>query len=89
MTPAEAATPIVVRTHDGLGDAASVAEWDALATRDPDATLFQRARWLARWESVLAGQRQVRTRTFRRDGGSSGCCARRVSCCACRPDRAS
>lgn len=68
MTSAVATTPIAVDTHDGLGDAALVAEWDALAARDPGATVFQRARWLGRWESVLAGQRQLRTRTFRRDG---------------------
>jgi len=59
---------ITLETHDGLGDAALAAEWDALTRTDPDATVFQRARWLGRWEAVLAGQRQLRTRTFRRDG---------------------
>lgn len=68
MTSAVAPTPLDVATHDGLGDAALIAEWDALAARDPGATLFQRARWLGRWESALAGRRQLRTRTFRRDG---------------------
>ena len=54
--------------HPGTGDDALVAEWDALAARDSDATVFQRARWLGRWESVLGAQRELRTRTFRRDG---------------------
>ena len=60
--------PLRTDTHAGVGDDALVAEWDALAARDPHATVFQHARWLARWESVLAGQRELRTRTFRRDG---------------------
>jgi len=61
---------IQVETHDGVGDAAFVAEWDALCAADEQATLFQRARWLARWDEVLAGarQRQLRVRGFRRDG---------------------
>lgn len=63
---------IVIDTHAGLEDAARIAEWDALADRDPGATVFQRARWFTCWESVLAGQRQLRTRTFRRDGGLVG-----------------
>ena len=63
---------LVVQTHDGVGDDALVAEWDALAARDPDATVFQRSRWLRRWESVLGAQRELRTRTFRRDGGLVG-----------------
>jgi CelD/BcsL family acetyltransferase involved in cellulose biosynthesis len=56
---------LLVETVDGIGDDALVAEWDALADRDPDATVFQRARWLRRWESVLAGRRSLRTRVFR------------------------
>ncbi|MDA3023684.1 MAG: GNAT family N-acetyltransferase [Actinomycetota bacterium] len=72
MTSAEAASPLVVQTHDGVGDAALVAEWDALAARDPDATVFQRARWMRRWESVLGAQRELRTRTFRSDGQPDG-----------------
>ena len=72
MTSAEAASPLVVQTHDGVGDAALVAEWDALAARDPDATVFQHARWMRRWESVLGAQRELRTRTFRRDGQPDG-----------------
>jgi len=54
-----------VQTRDGVGDDAFVTEWDALADRDPDATVFQRARWLRRWEVVLAGRRSLRTRAFR------------------------
>jgi len=61
-------TQLSVETHDGVGDAAFVAEWDALVAADPHASLFQRARWLARWDRELAGQRQMRTRAFRRDG---------------------
>jgi CelD/BcsL family acetyltransferase involved in cellulose biosynthesis len=57
---------LAVATHDGVGDDALVAAWDALATRDPHATVFQRARWLRRWEDVLAGPRAMRTRTFHR-----------------------
>jgi CelD/BcsL family acetyltransferase involved in cellulose biosynthesis len=68
MTPLGPATSLTVETRDGFGDAALITAWDALAARDADATLFQRARWLARWESVLAGQRQMRTRTFLREG---------------------
>jgi CelD/BcsL family acetyltransferase involved in cellulose biosynthesis len=62
------AVTLTVDVHQGVGDDAFVAEWDALASRDPDATLFQRARWLGRWEAVLSAHRQMRTRTFRRDG---------------------
>ena len=65
---ASGAAPLDVTVHDGLGDAELVAEWDALADADPRATLFQRARWLSRWDTVLAGQRALRTRAFRRDG---------------------
>ncbi len=57
---------LVSATHDGVGDAALVAAWDELAARDPDATVFQRARWLRNWEAVLGGQRSMRTRTFHR-----------------------
>jgi CelD/BcsL family acetyltransferase involved in cellulose biosynthesis len=60
------ATPLVAATHDGVGDDALVAAWDELAAQDPDATVFQRARWLRRWEAVLAGHRRMRTRTFHR-----------------------
>ncbi len=60
--------PLAVTTHEGVGDDELVAAWDELAESDPDATLFQRARWLRRWESVLAGQRTMRTRAFHRDG---------------------
>ena len=59
---------LTVETLDGVGDPAFVAEWDALAALDPHATLFQRARWLVRWEAALAGKRRMRTRAFRRDG---------------------
>jgi CelD/BcsL family acetyltransferase involved in cellulose biosynthesis len=55
---------LTVTIHDGLGDAALRAAWDALAALDPAATLFQRARWLARWDEVLAGPRALRLRTF-------------------------
>ena len=67
-------TPLTVATHDGVGDDVLVAAWDALAQRDPAATLFQRARWLRHWEAVLAGQRAMRTRTFHRgeDGTDTG-----------------
>jgi CelD/BcsL family acetyltransferase involved in cellulose biosynthesis len=70
VTPPSAAsvTPLTVETFDGTGDDAFVAQWDALVDRDPDGTLFQRARWLARWDDALAGQRRMRTRAFRRDG---------------------
>ena len=61
-----AGTTLAVATHDGVGDEQLVAAWDALAGRDPQATVFQRARWLRRWEDVLAGQRAMRTRTFHR-----------------------
>jgi CelD/BcsL family acetyltransferase involved in cellulose biosynthesis len=61
-------TLLSVEIHDGVGDAAFVAEWDALVDADPHGTLFQRARWLARWEQALAAQRRMRTRAFRRDG---------------------
>jgi CelD/BcsL family acetyltransferase involved in cellulose biosynthesis len=57
---------LTVATHDGVGDDALVAAWDQLAARDPDATVFQRARWLKNWEAVLGGQRSMRTRTFHR-----------------------
>jgi CelD/BcsL family acetyltransferase involved in cellulose biosynthesis len=59
-------TTLTVATHDGVGDESLVAAWDALAGRDPQATVFQRARWLRRWEDVLAGRRAMRTRTFHR-----------------------
>ena len=59
---------LTMTTHDGVGGDALVAAWDALVARDPDATLFQRARWLRRWDEVLAGQRSMRTRTFHRGG---------------------
>ena len=62
------ATPLTVETHDGVGDDAFVTQWDELADRDPHATLFQRARWLSRWDHDLAGQRRMRTRALRRDG---------------------
>ena len=69
MSPVTSApTPLTVETHDGIGDDAFVAQWDALVDRDPDATLFQRARWLARWERDLGAQRRMRTRAMRRDG---------------------
>jgi len=61
-------TPLVVTTHEGVGDDGLVAAWDALADRDPDATVFQRPRWLRRWDAVLAGQRTLRTRAVHRDG---------------------
>jgi CelD/BcsL family acetyltransferase involved in cellulose biosynthesis len=63
-----------IETHDGVGDDRFVAEWDVLAGRDPHATVFQRARWLRRWEQVLAGRRTMRTRAFRRaeDGALVG-----------------
>ena len=59
---------IEVETHEGVGDAAFVAEWDALCAKDPHATLFHRARWLVRWDEVLAGPRHLRVRGFRADG---------------------
>jgi len=62
------AVTLTVDTHDGVGDATFVAEWDDLVSRDPDATVFQRPRWFARWESVLSAHRRLRTRSFRRDG---------------------
>jgi CelD/BcsL family acetyltransferase involved in cellulose biosynthesis len=70
VTPPSAApaAPLIVETYDGIGDDAFVAQWDALVDRDPEGTLFQRARWLARWDDALAGQRRMRTRAFRRDG---------------------
>ena len=60
--------PLTVTLHDGVGDDALVAAWEALADTDPEATLFQRPRWLARWAEELAGPRTLRTRTFHRDG---------------------
>jgi len=63
---------LTVVTHDGVGDDAFVASWDVLADRDPDATLFQRARWLRRWDAVLGGQRVLRTRAFHRGGPGRG-----------------
>jgi len=57
---------LAVTTHDGVGDDLLVAAWDALADVDPDATLFQRARWLRRWDDVLGGRRTLRTRAFHR-----------------------
>ncbi len=62
------AVTLTVDTHLGVGDAEFVAEWDELASHDPAATVFQRARWLGRWEAVLAAHRQMRIRTFRREG---------------------
>lgn len=59
---------LAVTLHDGVGDDALVAAWEALADTDPDATLFQRPRWLARWHAGLGGTRTLRTRTFHRDG---------------------
>jgi len=64
--------PLDVTTHEGVGDDELVAAWDALADLDPHATVFQRPRWLRRWEAVLAGQRTMRTRAFRRDGALVG-----------------
>jgi CelD/BcsL family acetyltransferase involved in cellulose biosynthesis len=64
MTPS--ATPLVVTAHAGVGDDALGAAWDALAARDPHATVFQRARWLRRWDEVLGRPRRMRTRTFHR-----------------------
>ena len=64
--------PLTVTTHAGVGDDTVVAAWDALAAGDPSATLFQRARWLRAWESLLAGTRTMRTRTFHRDGALVG-----------------
>jgi CelD/BcsL family acetyltransferase involved in cellulose biosynthesis len=61
-------TALEVETHEGVGDAAFVAEWDALCATDPQATLFHRARWLARFDEVLGGQRHLRVRGFRADG---------------------
>ena len=72
MTAVTGSSALAVVTHDGVGDDALVAAWDALIARDPDATLFQRARWLRRWDEVLAGQRTMRTRTFHRDGPGDG-----------------
>ena len=66
MSSAGSGTPLTVATHDGLGDAPVLAAWDEVAAVDPHATLFQRARWLGRWEALLAGQRAMRTRTFHR-----------------------
>ena len=69
MSPAlPAVHTLTVDTHDGIGDTGFVAEWDALVDTDPHATLFQRARWLRRWDEQLAGQRRMRSRAFRRDG---------------------
>ncbi len=59
---------LTVELHDGSGDTAFVAEWDALLARDPAATLFQSARYLRRWDEVFGGQRALRIRAFRRDG---------------------
>ncbi len=67
-TATSSATPLTVETYDGIGDDTFVAQWDALVDRDPHATLFQRARWLARWEHDLAGKRRMRTRAMYRDG---------------------
>jgi len=53
---------------DGFGDAALITEWDALAATDPFASVFQRARYLQRWDASFPAQRELRTRTFRRDG---------------------
>jgi len=64
-TPSPAA-PLTVVIHDGTGGDDVVEAWDALAGTDPHATLFQRARWLGRWEAALAGQRTMRTLTFHR-----------------------
>jgi CelD/BcsL family acetyltransferase involved in cellulose biosynthesis len=63
---------LMVALHDGIGDDALVAEWDALLARDPAATLFQSARYLRRWDEVFGGQRALRIRTFRRDGALVG-----------------
>jgi len=71
MSRAKSATstaPVTVESFDGLGDERLVAEWDALLASDPDATLFQSARWLARWAQELSAHRRVRSRVFRRGG---------------------
>jgi CelD/BcsL family acetyltransferase involved in cellulose biosynthesis len=67
-SPHAPAIPLTVETFDGVSDDVFIAQWDALVDTDPCGTLFQRARWLARWETVLAGQRRMRSRAFRRDG---------------------
>jgi len=59
---------LTVEVHEGVGDAALVAEWDALLAQDPQASLFQSARWQRRFDTELGGQRALRTRAFRRDG---------------------
>jgi CelD/BcsL family acetyltransferase involved in cellulose biosynthesis len=59
---------LTVELHDGIGDAALVAEWDTLLARDPAASLFQSPRYLRRWDEVFGGQRALRIRAFRRDG---------------------
>ncbi len=61
-----------------LGDAALGAEWDALLAADPRASLFQAPRWLRTWDTVLGGQRRLRTRTFHRDGVLVGVLAESV-----------
>lgn len=61
-----------------VGDAALGEEWEALRRADPQASLFQSPRWIRTWDSVLGGQRRLRTRTFRRDGVLVGVLAESV-----------
>lgn len=59
---------VEVVVHRDLAEPALVAGWDALADADPDATLFQRPRFLAAWHEVLGGRSVVRSLEVRRDG---------------------
>jgi CelD/BcsL family acetyltransferase involved in cellulose biosynthesis len=59
---------LTVELHDGIGDDAFIAEWEALLAHDPAATLFHSPRYLRRWDEVFGGQRALHVRTFRRDG---------------------
>jgi CelD/BcsL family acetyltransferase involved in cellulose biosynthesis len=62
--PATDDAQLTVTTHEGLGDPTLRAAWDVLVDADPTASLFQRARWLGRWDDVLAGPRALRVRAF-------------------------
>ncbi len=67
-----------VDLRDGLGDETLATEWAALLSTDPQASLFQSPRWFRTWDGVLAGERRLRTRTFRRDGALVGVVAETV-----------
>jgi len=57
-----------LRTHDGLPQGTLRAEWEALVTEDPAATVFQGPRYLQTWHDVLGRRVTARVRTFHDDG---------------------